>query len=86
MGSKIGSKCNIENYIEDFYRKFTECRDCNSKIGSKIYYENEHKLAKQPQIYYERKKHKVLPKQNDRYIHFTELVWCYVEFKSRLKA
>ena len=38
MESRTCSLCNIEKYIEDFYQRYTECKDCNSKRGLKRYY------------------------------------------------
>ena len=32
--------CNIEKHINNFYKNYTECIDCNRARGLKRYYEN----------------------------------------------
>ena len=70
--------CNIEKHIKKC-KKYAECKDCNSKSGLERYYENRDKISIQRKIYYEKKKNTLLQKQNDRYIHFKDLVGTYVE-------
>ena len=43
MESKICTQCNIEKYINNFYKKYSECKDCNIKRGVKRYYDNKKK-------------------------------------------
>ena len=43
--------CNTEKHIGDFYKKYTECKEC--KRGLKLDYENKDKLSSQRKIYYE---------------------------------
>ena len=31
METETCTMCNIENHIDDFHKKSTECKDCNSK-------------------------------------------------------
>ena len=40
MDKKICTVCNIEKYINNFYKKYSECNDCNIKRGVKRYYDN----------------------------------------------
>ena len=47
MDTKICSMCNIEKYINNFYKKYSECRDCNRARGSKRFYENKGKISNQ---------------------------------------
>ena len=37
MESKICTQCNIEKHINNFYKKYSECKDCNIKRGVKRY-------------------------------------------------
>ena len=79
--------CNIEKYINTFYKKYTECRDCNRARGLKRYYENKDKISNQQKIYYEKNREKILlQKQNNRSIQFRDLVISYVESENRLKT
>ena len=39
MDTKKCTMCNIEKHINNFYRKCSECRDCNRTRGIKRYYE-----------------------------------------------
>ena len=47
MESKICSMCNIEKHIGDFYKIYTDCRNCNSKTRLKGYYESKDKISNQ---------------------------------------
>ena len=38
MDSKMCTICNIEKHINNFYKKYTECIDCNRARGLKRYY------------------------------------------------
>ena len=55
MESKICAPCNIEKHINNFYKKYSECKDCNIKRGVKRYYDNKDKISIQQKIYYEKK-------------------------------
>ena len=85
METKTCSMCKIEKHINNFYKKYSECEDRNRKRGLKRYYEKKDKISNQRTIYYE-KKDKLLQQQNDRYIHFKDLLRTCVELESRLKA
>ena len=40
MESEICTQCTIEKHINNFYKKYSECKDCNVKRG---YYDNKDK-------------------------------------------
>ena len=87
MDTKICSMCNIEKHINNFYKKYSECRDCNRARGLKRYYENKDKISNQQKVYYEKNREKVLlQKKNNRSIQFRDLLMSYVELENRLKA
>ena len=75
--------CNIEIFMKDFYKKYSECKDCFSKRGFKRYYENKDERSNQRKIIYEKKIDKLLQKQNDRFINFLELFRSYIELENR---
>ena len=54
MNTKICSMCIIEKHIKNFYKKYSECRDCNRARGLKRYYENKDKISNQQKTYYEK--------------------------------
>ena len=79
--------CNIEKHINNFYKKYTECTDCNRARGLKRYYENKDKISKQQKIYYEKNIEKILlQKQNNRSVQIRDLVLSYIELEKRLKT
>ena len=53
MGTKTCSMCNIEKVINNFYNKYSECKDCNGTRGLKRYYGDKDILSNQRKIYYE---------------------------------
>ena len=87
MDTKMCTLCNIEKHINNFYKKYSECRDCNRARGLKRYYENKDKISNQQQIYYEKNREKILlQKKNNRSLQIRDLVIPYVELENRLKA
>ena len=54
MDNKICTVCNIEKHINDFYKKYSECKTCNIKRSVKRYYNNKDKISNQQKIYYEK--------------------------------
>ena len=87
MNTKMCTFCNIEKDINNFYKKYSECTDCNRRRGLKRYYENKDKISNQQKIYYEKNREKLLlQKQNNRGVQFRDLVISYVELENRLKA
>ena len=86
MESKICTQCNIEKDINNFYKRYSECIDCNRARGLKRYYENKDKISNQQKIYYEKNREKILlQKQNNR-SQFRDLVISYIELENRLKT
>ena len=90
MESKICTQCNIGKHINNFYKKYSECKNCNIKRGVKRYYDNKYKILMQQKIYYEKNRDKLLQKQNDyrnkRNTDYKELHKSYVELQNKLKA
>ena len=87
METKICTMCNIEKDINNFYKKYSECIDCNRARGLKRYYENKDKISNQQKVYYEKNREKILiQKQNNRSIQFRDLVRSYAELENRLKT
>ena len=87
MDTKICTICTFEKDINNFYKKYTECIDCNRARGLKRYYENKDKTSNQQKVYYEKNREKILlQKQNNRSIQFRDLVISYVELENRLKT
>ena len=60
MESKKCTIVDFEKTIEDFYKKYTECKDCNSKRTLKCYYGNKDKISKQQKTYSEKNRDKFL--------------------------
>ena len=89
MESKICTQCNIEKHINNFYKKYSECKNCNIKRGVKRYYDNKDKVSMQQKIYYEKNRDELLQKQND-YSKKTQIIQeiqrSYGELQNRLKA
>ena len=87
MNTKTCNTCNIEKLINNFYKNYSECKDCNRTRGLKRYYENKDKISNQQKIYYEKNRDRILlQKQNNKCIQFGNLVISYVELESRLKV
>ena len=84
------SVCNNEKHISNFYKKYSECKDCNIKRGVKRYYDNKDKTSIQQKIFFEKNRDKILQKQNDyrykRNTDFKEIHRSYVEVQNKLKA
>ena len=40
MDIKTCSRCNIEKHIDKFYKRYSECKDCNIKRVLNQYYGN----------------------------------------------
>ena len=79
--------CNIEKPVNNFYKHFSECTDCNRTRRLKRYYENKDKISNQQKVYYEKNREKLLlQKQNNRSIQFRDLVISYIELENRLKT
>ena len=62
MDSKVCVVCNIEKGIDNFYKKYRECKQCNIKRSMKRYYEKKDKLPNQRKLYYEKNRDVLLAK------------------------
>ena len=86
MNTKTCTICDNKKDINNFYKKYSECIDCNRARGLKRYYETKDKISNQQKIYYEKNRHRILlQKQNNTSIQFRDLVVSYVELENRLK-
>ena len=76
--------------INNFYKKYSERKNCNIKRGIKRYYDNKYKISMQQKIYYEKNRDKFLQKQNEyrnkRNTDDKDLVKSYDEIQNKLKA
>ena len=90
MESKLCTQCNIGKHINNFYKKYSECKDFNIQRGVKRNYDNKDKISIQEKIYYEKNRDKLLQKQNDyrnkRNTDYKGLLNSYVELENKLKA
>ena len=55
MSTKTCTTCNNEKDLNNFYKQYSECIDCNRARGLKRYYENKDKISNQQKVYYEKK-------------------------------
>ena len=82
MENKTCTLCKIAKHINNFYKKYSECKDCIIKRCVKHYYDNKDKISSQ-QKNYEKTRDKLLQKQNDyrnrRNTDYKELLRSYVE-------
>ena len=86
MESKRCTIYNIEKHINNFYKRYSECRDCNRARGLKRDYEIKDKISNQQKIYYEKIRDKIfLQKQNNRFIQLKDLLRSYNELEKMLK-
>ena len=60
MDNKTSTVCNIEKHINNFYKNYSEYKDCNIKGGVKRYHSNKDKISIQQKINYEKNKDKLL--------------------------
>ena len=90
MDTKTCTMGDIEKHIDNFYKKYSECKPCNIKRGVKRYFNNKDKISNQQKIYYEKNRDKLLEKQDDyrnkRNTEFKNLVKSYAELQNKLKA
>ena len=90
MENKTCTVCKIEKHINNFYKKYSECKTCNIKRGVKRYHNNKDIISNQQKLYYEKNRDKLLQKQNDyrnkRNTEFKDLVKSYAELRHKLKS
>ena len=58
MDGKTCTMCNMEKHINNFYKRYSECKDCNRTRGIKRDYENKDKISNQQKLYYEKNREK----------------------------
>ena len=58
MNSKTCTMCNIEEDINNFYKRYSECKDCNRTRGLKRYNENKHKISNDQKTNYGKNREK----------------------------
>ena len=79
MDTKTCTMCNIEKHINIFYKRCSECKNCNRARGLKRYSENKDKISNQQKLNNEKNGRKFLvQKQNNRCLKFRDLVISYV--------
>ena len=59
MDTKICGMCKIEKHTTNFYKKYSECRDCYRTRGLKRNYENKDEISNQQKNYYEKNREKI---------------------------
>ena len=73
---------NIEKLINNFYKRFSECTDCNRTRGLKRYYDKKNKISNRLKTYYEKNRGRILlQKQNNRWLQSSDFVISYVELE-----
>ena len=50
MDNNTSTVCNIEKHINNFYKKYSERKDCNIKRSVKHYYDNKVTISIQQKI------------------------------------
>ena len=58
MEGKTCTMYNMEKHINNFYKRYSECKDCNRTRGLKRYYENKDKISNQQKLSYEKNREK----------------------------
>ena len=90
MENKICTLCDIEKQINNFYKRYSECKECIIKRGKTRHYDNKDKISIQQKIYYEKNRDKLLQKQNEyrnkRKTDYIELFKSFVELEIELEA
>ena len=80
MDIKTCSMCNIEKHINTFYKKCSECKDCNRARGLERYNENRAETSKQQKYMMKKNREKnLIQKQKIRCIQIRDLVKSYVD-------
>ena len=77
MDTKMCTICNTEKHINNFYKKYSECIDCNRTRELKRYYESKDKISNQQKIYYERIEKKYYYRNKTIEVYNLE-IWLYL--------
>ena len=90
MDNKSCTVCKIGKHINNFYKRYSECKDCNIGRGVKRYFDNKDKISIQQKVYHEENGDKLLQKQNDyrnkSNTEFKDLDRSDAELQGKLKA
>ena len=90
MENKTCTVCKIEKHLNNFYERFSECKDCNIKRGVNLYQDNKDEISIEQKIYYEKNRHNLLEEQNDhsnrRNADYKDLLRSYTDLENKLKA
>ena len=80
MDTKTCTICNPGKHINNFYKKYSECRDCNSTTRLKRYYENKDNLSNQQRIFYEKNRDffHLYRNRNKNYYHRSKTLDVYI--------
>ena len=81
MERKTFTHSDIEIIFEDFYKKYTECKNCNRVRSLKRFYENKERLSNQRRMHYDKNREELLQKQNIRPINKKEFLRSYSELQ-----
>ena len=54
--------CNMQKDINNFYKKFSESKDCNRTRGLERYYKNKDKISNQRKLYHGKKRKNLITK------------------------
>ena len=91
MENKTCTVCNIEKHINNFYKKYSECKECNIRRGEKnVFLIIKIKYQFNKKYIMKKIEKKLFQKQNDyrnkRNTDFKDLVRSYNELQNRLKT
>ena len=89
MENKTCTVRKIEKDINNFYKNYPGCKDCNIKRDVKRYFDNKDKISIQQKTYYEKieinyYKNKTITETKET--QYKELFNPYVELQNKLKA
>ena len=87
MDTIFCSMCNIQKHINNFYKNYLQCKDCNRARRLERYYGKKDGISNQQKLYYEENREKVwVQKKNNRCLQIRDLVRSYAELENNLKA
>ena len=78
MDTKTCRMCIIEKHINNFYQKYSECKDCNRTKVLKRHYENKEKISNQQKLYYEKKRERECYYRNKTIDVYNLGIWLYL--------
>ena len=78
--------CKSEKHINNFYKNYSECKECNSIRALKHFYEKKDETSNKRKKFYEKNRDKLLQKQSNKDRNSEELLRNCVELENRLNA